>query len=36
MGYPHGGPTNTDGTNPNYDMQNTEQVVVVGVTGDIA
>ena len=36
MGYPHGGPTNTDGTNPSYGLQDTEQVVVVGVTGDLA
>ena len=36
MGYPHGGPTNVDGTNPSYGLQDTEQVVVVGVTGDIA
>lgn len=36
MGYPHGGPTNTDGTNPSYSMEHTEQVVVVGVTGNNA
>lgn len=35
MGYPHGGPTNTDGTNPSFGLQDTEQVVVVGVTGDV-
>lgn len=36
MGYPHGGPNNVDGNNPSYELTNTEQVVVVGVTGDIA
>jgi hypothetical protein len=36
MGYPHGGPTNVDGNNPSYELNQTEQVVVVGVTGDIA
>ncbi len=36
MGYPHGGPTNTDGSNPSYSLEHTEQVVVVGVTGDRA
>lgn len=35
MGYPHGGPTNVDGNNPSYELTHTEQVVVVGVTGDI-
>lgn len=35
MGYPHGGPTNTDGSNPSYSLEHTEQVVVVGVTGNI-
>lgn len=35
MGYPHGGPTNVDGNNPSYQLTQTEQVVVVGVTGDI-
>lgn len=36
MGYPHGGPSNADGNNPSYELTHTEQVVVVGVTGDIA
>lgn len=35
MGYPHGGPTNGDGTNPSYGLEHTEQVLVVGVIGDI-
>ncbi|MET3803695.1 hypothetical protein ABIB25_000681 [Nakamurella sp. UYEF19] len=35
MGYPHGGPTNTDGKNPSYSLDHTEQVLVVGTTGDI-
>lgn len=36
MGYPHGGPANVDGNNPSYELTQTEQVVVVGVTGNIA
>lgn len=35
MGYPHGGPTNADGSNPSYSLDHTEQVVVVGVNGAI-
>lgn len=36
MGYPHGGPTNVGGNNPSYELTKTEQVVVVGVIGDVA
>lgn len=35
LGYPHGGPTDEGGTNPSYGLQDTEQVLVVGVTGSI-
>ena len=36
IGYPHGAPTDEGGQNPSDGLQNTEQVVVVGVTGDLA
>lgn len=36
LGYPQGFPTNNDGKNPSGTLGNKQQVVVVGVTGDMA